>query len=500
MHTTAVRPKDRIALAAPILWMVLAATAVPIELRPLGRGPLDWGMGISDVIENVVGFVPVGMALAGFGLWRAVLLATAMSVLAETSQLWMMHRTSQLTDVASNLTGGAIGAFVSVRYGIRMPALPAGRVTGLGAATVAILLAAGISLTTGDALNPRGTTEPGTLEAEWRFDEAGGTNTPDSSGHNLTGKLHGRPQRVPGRMGGAILFRNPHEYVELRHAPPLRLTGSMTITAWINSTSFPPDDAAIVSQLNSNAGYQLDTTIDKGPRTISFKLSNSCGELMARYGTTPLSIGTWYHVAGVYDARAKTLDVYLNGKLDNGYLLGPVTSSQTSSRSKVFIGRRDTWDFEFSGAVDDVRIYSAALTGAEIAEVMEGKRLGSLSLASQLREPGVHEGECLIYSDSADGRIPGAVASLGVLLAIASVCLWRKGGPFLGLAISLMAGLFPFATRADSLPPFNLWMMPLISFVGGVSVAISIRSPAREPQLQSVSFFGSGPGSGQRVE
>jgi hypothetical protein len=70
-----------------------------------------------------------------------------------------------------------------------------------------------------------------------------------------------------------------------------------------------------VSQLHNNGGshsdrgYQLDTTIDQGPRTIGFKLSDACGHLMARYGATPLALHTWYHVAGVYDAAAQTLDV-----------------------------------------------------------------------------------------------------------------------------------------------------------------------------------------------
>ena len=36
--------------------------------------------------------------------------------------------------------------------------------------------------------------------------------------------------------------------------------------------------------------------------------------------------GTWYHVAGVYDATARTMTVYLNGQVDNGTLQGTVTS------------------------------------------------------------------------------------------------------------------------------------------------------------------------------
>jgi hypothetical protein len=79
--------------------------------------------------------------------------------------------------------------------------------------------------------------------------------------------------------------------------------GSLTISAWINSSSFPVDDAAIVSSLDP--GFQLDTTVDTGPRTIGFKLVDPCGEVVARYGATELTRNTWYHVAGVYDGQAE---------------------------------------------------------------------------------------------------------------------------------------------------------------------------------------------------
>jgi hypothetical protein len=101
---------------------------------------------------------------------------------------------------------------------------------------------------------------------------------------------------------------------------------------------------------------------------------DACGKLMARYGATPLLPNTWYHVAGVYDAASKTLDVYLNGQLDNGFLLGSVSSIQQSSREAVYVGRRpNSLKFHFSGLIHDVRIYSFALTKSQIAADMRGE-------------------------------------------------------------------------------------------------------------------------------
>ena len=102
----------------------------------------------------------------------------------------------------------------------------------------------------------------------------------------------------------------------------------------------------------------------KGTTAIGFKLTNTSGQLMARYGKTRLQPNHWYHVAGVYDAQAHTLNVFLNGRPDNGCLRGPITSYQHISGENAFVGRRSRLaGEEFAGAIDDViftRCFDAA--------------------------------------------------------------------------------------------------------------------------------------------
>ena len=50
-----------------------------------------------------------------------------------------------------------------------------------------------------------------------------------------------------------------------------------------------------------------------------------------RYSTTVRSLNVWYHVAGVYNAAARTLDIYVNGVLNNGTLSGTIPASQLNS-------------------------------------------------------------------------------------------------------------------------------------------------------------------------
>jgi hypothetical protein len=98
---------------------------------------------------------------------------------------------------------------------------------------------------------------------------------------------------------------------------------------------------------------------------------------MFRYGATALQANTWYFVTGVYDAAASTLHVYLNGQLDDGALVGTVTATQQNSSANVNIGRRPSGNnFNFNGRIDDVRIYSRALSQGEVQADMNAPVTG----------------------------------------------------------------------------------------------------------------------------
>ncbi len=223
-----------------------------------------------------------------------------------------------------------------------------------------------ISVTVSNTTSPN----PTGLVAAYSFSEGRGTTTADSSGNDNTGFLSGQTWYANANDGAGLLF-NANGAVDLGNDSSLQLTGSMTIEAWIEPMAFPVDDSSIVSKRgpdSSDNGFQLDTTIDTGLRTIGFKLADPNNNNMMRYGKTPLTTGVWQHVAGVYDATARTLHVYLNGVLDDGVLRGTVTSAQRNSGQHVLIGERPAGssETEFAGKMDDVRIYDRALSATEI--------------------------------------------------------------------------------------------------------------------------------------
>jgi hypothetical protein len=321
------------------------------------------------------------------------------------------------------------------------------------------------------------------LEAYWMFDERAGSLARDASGHGEDGRFSHEPKRASGVRGGAVRLDGADDYLRIEQSSALRLTGSMTVSAWINSSAFPADDAAIVSSHGTGggagAGYQLDTTVDRGPRTVGFKLFNECGDLVARYGATPLVVNRWYHVAGVYDAQTQRLDVYLNGRVDNGVLIGSVTRGQRSSRRPTYVGRRsDGRGFEFAGLIDEVRIYSRALTKAEIAADMQGAVSNDpppRPADGSIGGTGGAPGRCAWASDREDARLPGGVAVFGVLVGVAAIAFWPSMGGLAALGVSLIGGIALVALTAPTLPPINTWAIPLTSLAGGASAAASIR-------------------------
>ena len=105
------------------------------------------------------------------------------------------------------------------------------------------------------------------LQAGYAFDEGTGTTSADKSGHGLVGTLtNGATWTTAGKYGNALSLDGVNDFVDLGNPAALQMTGSMTISAWIYATSFPADDAAVVSKRASGElGFQLDTTVDTGP-------------------------------------------------------------------------------------------------------------------------------------------------------------------------------------------------------------------------------------------
>ena len=192
-------------------------------------------------------------------------------------------------------------------------------------------------------------TEKG-LVGWWKFDEGSKTLAADASGNHNTGTLSGttKPTWVPGKRGGALSFDGSSGYVKLTKS--VIPSGDWTVSAWINSNK--------IGSLNTifSNDYQILRLETTG--TIGVFDNGSNGTL----GNLQIKNNTWYHVVWTYVGSTKLNGIYINGVLDKSG--GNTVATYTANVPNI--GAYYSPSIYFSGKIDDVRIYSRALSAAEI--------------------------------------------------------------------------------------------------------------------------------------
>ncbi len=202
--------------------------------------------------------------------------------------------------------------------------------------------------------------------AAYALDAGSGSVAADSSGNGLNGTLHGATWTT-GKYGKGLSFNGNGNYVDLGNPSALQLTSSSTWSAWVYATGDPADDGQIIAKSNDSKGWQLKTSPDTGAHRFAVDL----GASVQRNSNIIRQLNTWYHVAGVYNATARTLDIYVNGVLDDGILTGTVPASNPNASVSAAIGRRTGGSgYYFQGVIDEVRVYNRALSQAEIQSDM----------------------------------------------------------------------------------------------------------------------------------
>jgi len=203
------------------------------------------------------------------------------------------------------------------------------------------------------------------LASHWELDEGAGTTTNDAVAGG-TGTLQDDAMWTTGKSGAAVNMDGAGDYISL---PRIDVTGSaITLSAWVKNSSFATGvEQRFVSKAYDSSEertyWMLGQTTAGGQNRLQFRLKagGSTATLTASTGTLPLN--TWYHAAATYDGS--TMRLYLNGTE-----VGSVAESGLISRGRnvpVNLGRSPEGSNYLRGAIDDVRIYSSALTAAEVA-------------------------------------------------------------------------------------------------------------------------------------
>lgn len=158
-------------------------------------------------------------------------------------------------------------------------------------------------------------------------------------------------------------------YVDWKKPEVVRGMNQMTAEALIWIANFD-------KSLNTIMGIEDNFLIRLGDSNISNNQLQVAGRGSEKFTSTDLQLpaNAWVHVAVVYDADAKTVIVYINGKnTASGALnLGPVDwsaphSDESDGRPRCFwIGYSYNNDRYLPGQIAECRIWNRALTAEEI--------------------------------------------------------------------------------------------------------------------------------------
>ena len=208
------------------------------------------------------------------------------------------------------------------------------------------------------------------LVGHWAFDEGVGAYTSDSAVTGA-GTLVNGASWVPGPSGYAVAMDGYDDYIAL---PNFDVTGyGITLAAWVWHESFPWGvEQRIISKADDPTERRSFWTLAQtnvGENRLQFRLKagGSTTTLTAWAGDLPLN--SWYHAAATYDGA--TMRLYVNGE-EVGYT-AKTGSIPGGSVIPVHLGRSPEGSNYLHGGLEDVRVYSVALSPAEIAELLEAR-------------------------------------------------------------------------------------------------------------------------------
>lgn len=210
---------------------------------------------------------------------------------------------------------------------------------------------------------------------QWDFDEGSGTGTADSSGSGNPGTLAANVTWVAGgRSGSAVSFPGgdpaTSNYVQGPN-PGVATNQSFTVMAWAYPTVVWTQNRAVVS-LGSAVGNAMSLQMSTAGywEFVMTPTENTRRQDPVAYvtSTSAVALDTWVHLAGVYNTTTGKITLYVNGTSQGDF----TKSSAWNCTCQLQAGRArwdGSWFDAFTGYIDQVRTYRAALTAAEVLAI-----------------------------------------------------------------------------------------------------------------------------------
>lgn len=200
------------------------------------------------------------------------------------------------------------------------------------------------------------------LVAYYKLDDNTGTSAADASGGGLTGTLIGSPTWTAAKINSGLSFGGTSDYVKVLSFP---MGPDFSLSCWINATSFPHSYNAIATCINATTDYW--SPLVKSTGQLAYYINTGNQFSYDGTGANTLATGTWYHLVFTYDSTGGSAVGYVNASVDGSIsVFGtlPINTGEMRIGSQSNAAGR-----EFNGIIDEVGIWSRALTSTEVTSL-----------------------------------------------------------------------------------------------------------------------------------
>lgn len=286
----------------------------------------------------------------------------------------------------------------------------------------------------------------------WKLDEGMGAAAADSSGRGNNCSLVGGTWSA-GKLGQALFFNGTTSSAGCGAGSSLALAGNLTVAAWIK-----------IADANRSAYMRIISKKTLWSATNGYSLGyNPLRNLLEFHGsgsdsataTVDLDTG-WHHVAAV--AQGTQVRLYVDGidRTTEG-----VASAVVAGTAPLFLGRDGAGNF-YSGGIDDVRLFSRALTAPEIQALVS-------STPPPVNQPPV--------------PVNASVSTtLGTPVAVTLAATDPEGG-----AVTFAVATQPLHGTLSGTAP-NLTFTPAAGFSGGDSFTFRATDPANASAIGAITL------------
>ncbi|MCF7974384.1 MAG: LamG domain-containing protein [Phycisphaerae bacterium] len=210
------------------------------------------------------------------------------------------------------------------------------------------------------------------FEGWWCMDDDGGKIALDSSGHGRDGTLMNMQgnEWTTGVLGGALELNGSADYVDLPIGSVIETATDCTVAAWV-MWSGHGDIWQRVFDFGTGTTKYMMLTVNDGNGEPRFSITDS--------GSTndddvdapdPLS-ADWHHMAVTIDSASTTITLYIDGEAVAQNTSAQYTPSDLGETTQNWLGKSQyTYNPNFNGILDDVRLYSRALSAEEISDLV----------------------------------------------------------------------------------------------------------------------------------